>query len=257
MLTVSYGIILCLYQTLMTKFYDLPYLQYGRDREDKVVRWGGHRQTCRSQVQRHSRKKVGTPQQHLPRWPKHKQFQLITTNQGLSIFYVIHICGPYGNYNWLQKVPDVRSCCLCGGGYHLPLGSVQDQVVSHYLMCDHLWRGGIMIGNQPSFTYLHRWLTLSSSQASDPGRALLWQRQREGLQRDAENHVWNCQRGGNCYFFCLLNLTNCMILDVLISKISTLDPPRGFSSCGGVCCQLFTDMQFILVGLCQIFPTEF
>ena len=34
------------------------------------------------------------------------------------------------------------------------------------------------------------------------------------------------------------------------SKILTLDPPRGCSSCGGVCCQLFTDMQFILVGLC-------
>ena len=38
--------------------------------------------------------------------------------------------------------------------------------------------------------------------------------------------------------------------DVSTSKISTLDPPRGCSSCGGVCCQLFTDMQFILVGLC-------
>ena len=41
-----------------------------------------------------------------------------------------------------------------------------------------------------------------------------------------------------------------MIPDVSTSKISTLDPPRGCSSCGGVCCQLFTDMQFILVGLC-------
>ena len=121
-------------------------------------------------------------------------------------------------------------------------------LVSHYIICDLLWRGGIMIGNQLSFNYLHIWLTLCSLQASDPGRAVLWQRQRKSLQRDAENHVWNCQRGGNCYFFCLLNLTNCMILDVLISKISTLDPPRGCSSCGGVCCQLFTDMQFILVG---------
>ena len=38
-------------------------------------------------------------------------------------------------------------------------------------------------------------------QASDPGRAVLWQRQWQSLQRDAKNHVWNCQRGGDCYFF--------------------------------------------------------
>ena len=190
------------------------------------------------------------------------------------------------NYNWLQKVPDVRSCRLGCGGYHLPLGPVQDQVgmipcggkpwlelnyflhgprrlvcktrwawawyhvVSHYIICDHFWRGESLIGNQLSFTYLHRWLTLCSLQASDPGRAVLWQRQRKSLQRDAKNHVWNCQRRGSCYFACLLNLTNCRIPDVSTSKILTLDPPRGCSSCGGVCCQLFTDMQFILVGLC-------
>ena len=77
-----------------------------------------------------------------------------------------------------------------------------------------------------------------SSQAPDSGGVVLWQRKRKSLQRDDPHHVWNCQRGG----FSHSQNKNHKIYELFFVF-------RGCSSCGEACCRLFTDMQYIPVGI--------
>ena len=136
MLIQTHGLILCWCQTIAP--LNLPHPQYGRDREDKVVRWGGHRQTSSSQVQRYSCKKVGKPERHPPSWANSNQFWLNSTvSNQWRLITTYHnrylMCVAAASVAEATTYPlDLCKTRWAWAWYH---------VVSHYIICDHFWRG--------------------------------------------------------------------------------------------------------------------
>ena len=130
----SCGIILCWCQIIAP--LNFPHSQHGRDREDKVVRWGGHRQTSSSQVQRYSCKKVGKPERHPPSWDNSNQFWLISTDSNQRRLITTYhnrylMCVAAASVAEATTYP-LDLCKTRWAWYH---------VVSHYIFCDQFWRG--------------------------------------------------------------------------------------------------------------------